>query len=617
MRNLVNNLLRNQNLITDGAMLALGQAGLLAGSCDSGIDHGGVGFLFQGFSFNRCGLRTGFILENLAADRAGVVSVVALCRAGGLLGVGLGHRVMCLDNGIVQGGFVGAVLVGEILVAYAAIPVGGIAVLGAGGSLGFGLGHRVTRGCKLFSLHGGYGLAVGILKCLAASGAGVILVVAVLGAGGGLGFGLGQGVRNLVNDFLRNQDLITDGAMRALGQTGLFAGGCNSGIDHGGVGFLFQGLSGNRCGLRSGFILENPTADRAGVVSVVALCCAGGFLGVGLGQRVMCLDNGLGQGGFVGAVLVGEILVAYAAIPVGGIAVLGAGGSLGFGLGHRVTRGCKLFSLHGGYGLAVGILKCLAAGGAGIILVVAILGAGGGLGFGLGHRVTRGRNLFSLHGGCGLAVGILKNLTAGRAGIIRIVAVLGAGGSLSVGLGHRVTAGSKNFVFKGGLLRTLGILKNLTANRAGIIRIVAVLSAGRFLGVGLGQAMPSRNYPAVFGNFILARFIGEILAAGSAGPVGAAADFGAGGSFSFGFDQCMCCRNHPTIFGNFVVTFLIGEELAAVGAAPVCAVTGLCTCSSLCIGFCQFVPNRNAAVAYLEVNIGFFKIKNIIRIIGD
>ena len=322
-------------------------------------------------------------------------------------------------------------------------------------------------------------------------------------------------MRNLVNDFLRNQDLITDGAMRALGQTGLFAGGCNSGIDHGGVGFLFQGLSGNRCGLRSGFILENPTADRAGVVSVVALCCAGGFLGVGLGQRVMCLDNGLGQGGFVGAVLVGEILVAYAAMPVGGIAILGAGGSL------------------------------------------------------------------------------------------------------SVGLGHRVTAGSKDFVFKGGLLRTLGILKNLTANRAGIIRIVAVLSAGRFLGVGLGQAMPSRNYPAVFGNFILARFIGEILAAGSAGPVGAAADFGAGGSFSFGFDQCMCCRNHPTIFGNFVVTFLIGEELAAVGAAPVCAVTGLCTCSSLCIGFCQFVPNRNAAVAYLEVNIGFFKIKNIIRIIGD
>ena len=445
-------------------MRALGQAGLFAGSCNSGIDHGSVGFLFQSFSFNRCGLHTGFILENLTADRAGVVSIVALCRAGGFLGIGLGHRVMCFDNGIGQGNLGGAVLVGEVLVAYVAMPVGGIAVLGAGGSLGIGLGHRVTRGCNLFSLYRGFGLAIGILKDLAASGAGVILVVAILGAGGGLSVGLGQGVRNLVNDFLRNQNLITDGAMRTLGQACLCAGSRNSGINHGSVGFLFQSFSFNRCGLHTGFILENLTADRAGVVSIVALCRAGGFLGIGLGHRVMCFDNGIGQGNLGGAVLVGEVLVAYVAMPVGGIAILGAGGSLG---------------------------------------------------------------------------------------------------------------------------------------------------------IGLGQIMPSRNYPAIFGNFILARFIGEILAAGSAGPVGAATGFGAGGSFSFGFNQCMRCRNHPAIFGNFVVACFIGEELSAVGAAPVCAVTRFCTCGDLCIGFCQLVANGHTTVAYLEVNIGFFKIKNIIRIIGD
>ena len=371
---------------------------------------------------------------------------------------------MCLDNGIGQGNLGGAVLVGEVLVAYAAMPVGGIAVLGAGGILGIGLGHRVTAGSKNFVFNGSLLRTLGILKNLAASRAGIIRIVAILGAGGSLSFGLGQGVRNLVNNLLRNQNLITDGAMRALGQAGLFAGGCNSGIDHGSVGFLFQSFSFNRCGLHSGFILENLTADRAGVVSIVALCRAGGFLGTCLGHRVMCLDNGIVQGNFGGAVLVREILFAYAAIPVGGIAVLRAGGSLG---------------------------------------------------------------------------------------------------------------------------------------------------------IGLGQIMPSRNYPAIFGNFILARFIGEILAAGSAGPVGAATGFGAGGSFSFGFNQCMRCRNHPAIFGNFVVACFIGEELSAVGAAPVCAVTRFCTCGDLCIGFCQLVANGHTTVAYLEVNIGFFKIKNIIRIIGD
>ena len=355
---------------------------------------------------------------------------------------------MRLDNGIVQGDLGGAVLIGEILVAYAAIPVGNIAILGASSSLGFGLGHRVTRGCDLFSLHGGYGLAVSILKCLAAGGAGVILVVAILGAGGGLGFGLGHRVTR----------------------------GCNLFSLHGGYGLAIG-------------ILKNLTADGAGIIRIVAILGAGGFLGVGLGHRVMRLDNGIGQGGFVGAVLVGEIFVAYAAMPVGNIAVLRAGGSLGFGLGHRVTRGCNLFSLYGGYDLAVGILKCLAAGGAGVILVVAILGAGGGLGFDFGHRMARGCNLFSLHGGYGLAVGILKNLAAGGAGIILVVAVLGAGGSLGFGLGQTVTCSDKLFRLDGSFLRTALILENLTANRAGVVFGIAVLGTGGSFILGLGQGV--------------------------------------------------------------------------------------------------------------------------------
>ena len=415
------------------------------------------------------------------------------------------------------------------------MPVGGIAVLGAGGILGIGLGHRVTRGCNLFSLYRGFALAIGILKDLAASGAGIILVVAILGAGGSLGIGLGQGVRNLVNDFLCNQNLITDGAMRALGQTGLFAGGCNSGIDHGGVCFLFQSFSGNRCGLHSGFILENLTADRAGVVSIVALCRAGGFLGVGLGHRVMCLDNGIVQGNLSGAVLVGEVLVAYAAMPVGGIAILGAGGSLGVGLGHRVTRSRNLFSLYSGFGLTVRILKDLAASGAGVILVVAILGAGGGLGIGLGQGVTHSRNLFSLYGGFGLTLGILKHLAAGGAGIILVVAILGTGGNLGIGLSQTVTCSDKLFSLDGSFLRTVLILENLTASRAGVVSVVAFSGAGGLLGIGLGHRVMRLDNGVVQGNFGGAVLIGEILFAYAAMPVGGIAVLRAGGILGISF----------------------------------------------------------------------------------
>ena len=304
---------------------------------------------------------------------------------------------MCFDNGIVQGNLGGAVLIGEILFAYAAIPVGGIAVLGAGGILGIGLGHRVTRGCNLFILHGGFGLAVGILKCLAAIGAGVILVVAILGAGGSLGIGLGHRVTRSRNLF----------------------------ILHGGFGLAVG-------------ILKCLAASGAGVILVVAILGAGGSLSVGLGHRVMCLDNGIGQGNLGGAILVGEILVANAAMPVGGIAILGAGGSLGIGLGHRVTRGCNLFSLHGGFDLAIGILKCLAAGGAGIILVVAILGAGGSLGVCLSQAVTRGDKLFSLDGSFLRTTLILENLTASRAGVVFGVAIFGTGGSFILDLSQAV-----------------------------------------------------------------------------------------------------------------------------------------------------------------------------------
>ena len=146
----------------------------------------------------------------------------------------------------------------------------------------------MTRSRNLFSLCGGFGLAVGILKDLAAGRAGIILVVAILGAGGSLGVGLGHLVTRSRNLFSLN---------------GSF--------------------------LRTVLILENLTASRAGVVSVVAFSGADGLLGIGLGHRVMRLDNGVVQGDFGGAVLIGEILVAYAAMPVGGIAVLRAGGNLG------------------------------------------------------------------------------------------------------------------------------------------------------------------------------------------------------------------------------------------------------------------------------------------------
>ena len=162
-----------------------------------------------------------------------------------------------------------------------------------------------------------------------------------------------------------------------------------------------------------------------------------------------------------------------------------------------MTRGCNLFSLHGGFDLAVGILECLAASGAAIILVVAVLGAGGSLSIGLGHRVTRGCNLFSLYRGFGLAIGILKDLAASGAGIILVVAILGAGRFFSVGLGQAVTCSDELFSLDGSFLRTALILENLTASRAGVVFGVAIFGTGGSFILGLSQAVG--NFRGFFG----------------------------------------------------------------------------------------------------------------------
>ena len=89
-----NHFLRNENFVADGAVLALGLAGLRAGRLDPCVNDLGVALGLNGFTLG----------DLLAADGADRITGVAVLGAGGILLVDhLGERMVVLPLGVKSG----------------------------------------------------------------------------------------------------------------------------------------------------------------------------------------------------------------------------------------------------------------------------------------------------------------------------------------------------------------------------------------------------------------------------------------------------------------------------------------------------------------------------------
>ena len=129
---------------------------------------------------------------------------------------------------------------------------------------------------------------------------------------------------------------------------------------------------------------------------------------------------------------------------------------------------------------------------------------------------------------------------AGRAGLVRLGALGIAARADTVLVAPVVTEFLQRLRLNGGCLRTSLVLEDSTASGAGVVLVVAVFRAGRFLGVSLGHIVAEGlEHPAVLLNLVGSVFVGEVLAAAGAGPVGLVAGLGAGGSLGIGLGQLM------------------------------------------------------------------------------
>ena len=276
----VNHSLSNQNNVTDRAVGAFGQTGGRTGRCDCFIDNHIVAQCSNGFllhqnfvtdravgAFRQTGLGTGgchrFIDDLGVAQsvnyiiRVGVAAVAGISRVTLLRTGRSGHLCLiivaqcsngflCLGNGttdrtlfalgqagfrtgssLTGNGFFLVTLSGNDFLCNLFIAAGAV---GACGQTGLGTGgidcvvdhHVVTQSVNRI-------IRIGIT----ALGAGMGGVTAILA--GRLGHNSLIIMTQSVNDFLCNDDSVTDRTMLAFGQTGGSTGGCHPGINHFGV----------------------------------------------------------------------------------------------------------------------------------------------------------------------------------------------------------------------------------------------------------------------------------------------------------------------------------------------------------------------------------------------
>ena len=322
-----NDLLGNQNLTADSALLALGQADFGTGgslTCKNllGVAGGGNDLLGN---------------QNLATDRTLLTLSQAGFGAGGSLA---GDDLL----GVTQRG--NDLLGNDSLAADGALLALGQAGFGTGGSLS----------CKNLLGMSGRGNDLLGYQNLTADGALLALGQAGFGTGRSLAGDDLLGVAGGGNDLLGNQNLTADGALRAFGQAG-FGTGCSLTGDN----FLSVG----QLGAGNGFAAQLFTADGAvnhgligtghgagGIDRILDHGCSGCVTQGGNGDRLtaelcaadIAIDRDV-VGTAIGAVgsdlmllfrlaggmpqsggLVGHIAVAADGAGVGGIAAGGAGG---------------------------------------------------------------------------------------------------------------------------------------------------------------------------------------------------------------------------------------------------------------------------------------------------
>ena len=168
----------------------------------------------------------------------------------------------------------------------------------------------------------------------------------------------------------------------------------------------------------------------------------------------------------------------------------------------------------GDFGFALGIGKELSAGAAGPVSLVAVLRAGGCLGFRLGQTMAGGRNVCQHFCLCHCPIRLKDSGIGG-------FAVLRAGGCFGLGGGYRCH---------------------------GRFGMIAVMFAGTGGGTGASVIAPGvnrivpimidcANNPGILCNFRITVGIAEIFTAGSASPVSLVAVLRAGGGFGFRLGQ--------------------------------------------------------------------------------
>ena len=353
--------LRNQNFVTDGAVLTLGQTGFGAGGFLGRIHHYGVtrgihiavgvrivaaganvgseallgtggggdnapivmaqsinsllsnqniaayGAVLAlgqtGFGTGGCHCRIdhfGMTLGVHIAVGVGIVAAGASVGSEALLGTGGGGD----DAPIVMAQSVNSLLSNQNIAAYGAVLALGQASLGTGRSHGrvgdFNVQAAVAAG-------GAAAVLPSMLGFFHSNLAAAVPNLAVLVGSPGPDFLAGVVIGILFGGLLSDQNFVTDGAMLALGQAGFGAGGCHCRIDHFGVTLG-----------RDNFLSDqNFVTDRAVLAFGQTGFSAGGFLGL-----VDHFGVTLGQDNFLSE----QNIAAYRAVLALGQAGFGAGG---------------------------------------------------------------------------------------------------------------------------------------------------------------------------------------------------------------------------------------------------------------------------------------------------
>ena len=522
----IHSLLLNQNFVADGAVLALGQAGLGAGSLNSLINDLGVA---QGIHGLLC-------LNHHAADGA----VLALS----LTGLGAGSlNSLVNDLGVAQFGHI----IAKMHLTADGASISGIAVRSAGRfSYHFVI---VVAQCALFHIGG-----------VVAAGAGHVGIPTNVGAGGGLFIMVYFVMAQSSHSFLCNDHLVAAVAVLACGLTGGSAGSSNSLIND----FLVARCLFNHCAA-----FGDDAAGRALLAAFITIGGAGDLNSIKLfdlvagmlGRSLLALDGcrlgrspslrkGSGVGGDLDLLAVGLLRHCGSGggrLRLGAASGAGAGSSAGgLVVGPLVVSLAPLMaqSVHSFLCsqnlLAVGALLALGQAGSGaggidsvqnhhILVVVGI-----GLGFGLVALIHSPRHskVCGISGVTGNIAGCLHHIGLDRYGLgvgvfqIGITSTAGVGSSAG---GHVVVplvssstplvAQSGNFIVR---------IEIAAASGAGVFRIADSITSG------------SNDFGIV--GCVTQR----------CGKLGAAADAGLGsstGSLCAGLIVAQCCGNHSAAAG--------------------------------------------------------------------